>query len=87
MKNWTPADVSRSLCWIRERQQHVNSCAAELNDPEAFVAAQELQQSIDEDWDSLGSLVANRQRPHSELHARLQTQPRALRKEALSSSN
>ncbi len=74
MKVWTPADVAKSLVWIRERQEHVNSCAGEFNDPEAFAAALELQQSIDEVWDSLGPLVANRMRPDSALHDRLRTQ-------------
>ena len=67
MKVWTPVEVARALFWIRETQEHVNSCAVEYSDPEAFSAAMELQQAIDQEWDSLGLLVADRQRPYSAL--------------------
>lgn len=55
----------------RETQEHVNSCAVEYSDPEAFSAAMELQQAIDQEWDSLGLIVADRQRPYSALRVHL----------------
>lgn len=69
MKVWTPADVIRSLAWIREAQDHVNSCVGEFENPDAFEAAFELQRSIDLEWDALGGLVADRPRPFSALGA------------------
>ncbi len=71
MKVMTPVEVIRSLLWIREAQDHVNSCANEFNDPASLAAALELQQSIDDEWDALGTLVANRPRPYSALHQRV----------------
>ena len=75
MRGLTPADVAKSLLWIRRMQEHVNSCADEFDDPEALGAALDLQQSIDEEWNSLGPLVASRPRPHSVLHERLHAPP------------
>jgi hypothetical protein len=71
MKILTPAEVIRSLLWIREAQEHVNSCAPEFDDPEALATARELQRSIDDEWEALGLLVSHRPRPYSVLRDEL----------------
>lgn len=63
----SPIEVARALFWIREAQDHVNSCAEHFADPESFQAAAELQKHIDAEWDRLGPLVEDRPRPPSLL--------------------
>lgn len=63
-------EVVRALSWIRDSQEHVNSCADELDDAEALAVALELQQAIDSEWDRLGDLVEGRNRPFSILRDR-----------------
>lgn len=67
MTGWSVADLARSLFWIFDAQSHVNSCADEIDDPEALQAVVELQHWIDREWDRLGPLAAGRKRPYSIL--------------------
>lgn len=67
MRPLTPTDVAKSLLWIREAQEHINSCADDFDDTESLAAAQELQAFVDREWDALGSLVSHCAKPYSVL--------------------
>lgn len=65
-----PTDFAKSLLWINEAQNHVNSCASEFADPEALEAAEALQHWIDDEWDTLKTRIAKASRPYSVLRSR-----------------
>ena len=60
--------VVQRLLWIFEVQAHINDCcASQADDLECMQVNRELQTRVDREWNSLGVLVMDRERPYSAI--------------------
>lgn len=65
MNGLTPDIAAQKLLWIMEIQAHINDCCETLpNDHECMAVTSELQDRVDEEWESLRSLIGNRPKPY-----------------------
>ena len=67
--NQSPEAVVRTMSWIDNVQAHINTCVDDPTDLECILMASALQSRVDQAWDALGPLVADRPRPYSALRS------------------
>lgn len=68
MNGLTPKAAVQKLLWIMEVQAHINDCCQTLsNDHECMAVTSELQDRVDEEWESLRPLIGDRPKPYSAM--------------------
>lgn len=68
MNGLTPEIAVQKLLWIMEVQAHINDCCETLpNDHECMAVTSELQDRVDEEWESLKPLIGDRSKPYSAM--------------------
>jgi hypothetical protein len=64
----TPEIAVQKLLWIMEVQAHINDCCETLsNDHECMAVTSELQDRVNEEWESLRPLIGDRPKPYSAM--------------------